>query len=81
MAGSCAPSMEAAVSTGGRSPLAHALEQAEHDVLNRLEGVRGPLAEAMASTLQCDAERAKRLLGRSASSRYSMPESTRRSWR
>lgn len=56
--------MGAAVSPTGRSPLEHALGQAEHDVLDRLEGVRDLLAEAMASTADCDTDRANRLLGR-----------------
>jgi phosphate transport system protein len=49
---------------GGRSPLEHALEQAEHDVLDRLEGVRGLLAQAIEATVDCDTDRASRLTGR-----------------
>lgn len=60
--------MEAAIgrelAPGGRPALEQALEQAEHNVLDRLEGVRGLLAEAMASTLECDTDRASRVLAR-----------------
>jgi phosphate transport system protein len=55
--------MEAAVSPGARTPLEHALKQAEDDVLERLSGIRGLLAEAMASCVERDTDRADRLLG------------------